>query len=170
MTAKLDSHDNAFSHGKKSSCIPEALEDALTEAAELCSQRKGLLTPLRRKVLALLLEAQRPVKAYDMLGHLKDDGDAKPPTVYRALDFLVEMGLVHRIASLQAFAPCKHWRHHHTAGLLVCDGCGLAAELDIDEVMVSLTGEAATVDFKPEGAVIEVHGLCRVCQSADRSA
>lgn len=167
MTVKPDSPDQSVSYGKRSGCIPDALEDALGEAAELCSQRKGLLTPLRRKVLTLLLEAERPVKAYDMLGQLKDDGDAKPPTVYRALDFLVEMGLVHRIASLQAFAPCKHWRHEHTACLLVCDGCGLAAELDIDDVMVSLTGEAATVDFKPEDAVIEVHGLCRVCQPAE---
>jgi len=140
------------------------LEDALTEASQLCNTRGGDLTPQRKKVLAILLQAQGPVKAYDMLGQLRDDRDAKPQTIYRALDFLIEMGLVHRIASLQAFTPCQHWGHPHTAALLVCDECQTVAELDADDVMASLNMEASSVSFKPADAVIEVHGKCPKCQ------
>lgn len=149
---------------KKAGCTPTTLEEALTEASDICEKWGGHLTPQRKKVLAILLQAHGPVKAYDMLGQLRDDRDAKPQTIYRALDFLVEMGLVHRIASLQAFTPCQHWGHPHTAALLVCDECQTVAELDADDVMASLNIEASSVSFKPAEAVIEVHGKCPTCR------
>jgi len=148
----------------KQGCRPTDLEEALEEATALSAKRGGYLSPQRKKVLSLLLQAAGPVKAYDMLGQLKDDKDAKPQTIYRALDFLVEMGLVHRIASLQAFTPCQHWAHAHSPALLVCDECGTIAELDADDLMAALTGDAASVDFKARDAVVEVQGTCPNCR------
>ena len=148
----------------KQGCRPTDLEEALAEATALSAKRGGYLSPQRKKVLSLLLQATGPVKAYDMLGQLKDDKDAKPQTIYRALDFLVEMGLVHRIASLQAYTPCQHWAHAHSPALLVCDECGAIAELDADDLMTALTGEAASVDFKARDAVVEVQGTCPNCR------
>lgn len=151
-----------MSHERKG-CAPEDVEACLREAAQLSKQRGGNLTPLREKVLKLLLKSERPVKAYDLLGQLKDDREAKPPTVYRALDFLVEMGLAHKIASLQAFVPCRHWSHAHTPALLLCKSCGMITELDADDVAAKLTGEAASVAFASRSALIEVHGTCPDC-------
>ena len=70
-----------------------------------------------------------PSKAYDLLEHLGDDGAAKPPSVYRSLDFLLEMGLAHKIESLNAYVACGHWKHGHAAVFLICDKCGMAGEL-----------------------------------------
>lgn len=144
-------------------CGPGQIEEALSEAEVLCKRRGGALTPLRRQVLTFLLEADRPIKAYDMLQKLRDDRSAKPPTIYRTLDFLIEMGLAHRIESQNAFVPCGHWGHGHVAVFLLCDGCGSAGELDAGETYRKLTHEVGSVDFKMRGAVIEVRGLCRTC-------
>ena len=140
------------------------LKEALVEAADLCEKRGGYLSPHRKKVLSILLQATSSVKAYDKLSQLKDDKTAKPQTVYRAIDFLVGIGLVHRVASLHAYVPCQHWGHAHTAALLICNGCGAITELDAQDLMATLTGEAADVDFKARDAVVEVHGTCPDCR------
>jgi Fur family zinc uptake transcriptional regulator len=144
-------------------CAPVAVADSLREAEKLCEQRGGKLTPLRRKVLTLLLESEGPAKAYDLLGQLGDDGAAKPPSVYRSLDFLLEMGLAHRIESLNAFVACGHWKHGHAAVFLICDSCGTAGELHAGDSVKKLTQEVEGVKFKMRSAVIEVHGLCSAC-------
>lgn len=148
-------------------CADCALEDvvvALQEAEMLIAQRGGESTALRRKILKLLLEAKHPTKAYDLLNMLNATGRAKPPTVYRTLDFLREMGLVHRIESLQAFAICKHWKHEHAAVFLLCDACGTVEELDAAETLRKLKQSAAVVMFKTRDAIIEVHGMCMRCR------
>lgn len=150
---------------KRPGCVPQGLNERLKEAEKVCRERGGNLTPLRQKILTFLLESEKPVKAYDLLDRLKGDQDAKPPTVYRTLDFLEEKGLIHRVASLQAFAPCQHWRHAHTPALLLCDTCGSVAELDADQVMSRLALEAATVAFKSRSALIEIHGTCLDCRA-----
>ena len=114
-------------------------------------------------MLELLLESARPTKAYDVLHRLKDDGDAKPPTVYRALDFLLEMGLIHRIESLKAFAPCGHWAHGHIPVFLICDGCGSVGEINAYDSFKKLGQETGGVDFKLRTAVIEARGHCENC-------
>lgn len=144
-------------------CSPDKPVEALREAADLCSRRGGALTPLRQTVLTFLLEADRPIKAYDMLQKLRDDRSAKPPTIYRTLDFLIEMGLAHRIESLNAFVPCGHWDHGHAAVFLLCDGCGSAGELHAGEAYKKLAHDVAGVSFKMRSAVIEVRGLCQAC-------
>lgn len=144
-------------------CRPVEKEQALAEAEALCRARKAKLTPLRRTVLELLLEQGKPVKAYDLLRDLRDDGEAKPPTIYRALQFLQEMGLVHRIESMQAFSACTHWKHGHTAVFLICDLCGSVAEAAAGDSAKRLMRDAIGVSFKPTSAVIEVRGECSAC-------
>ncbi len=144
-------------------CAPSALADSLRQAEALCEKRGGRLTPLRRKVLTLLLESDGPAKAYDLLGQLGDDGAAKPPSVYRSLDFLLEMGLAHRIESLNAFVACGHWDHGHAAVFLICDKCGSAGELHAHDSVRKLTQEVEGVDFQMRSAIIEVRGVCADC-------
>lgn len=150
--------------------IPRGIQERLAEAEQVCAKRGGNMTPLRRRLLNYLLESERPVKAYDLLDRLKGDQEAKPPTVYRTLDFLEEKGLIHRIASLQAFTPCQNLRHAHTPALLLCDMCGKVTEIDAGGVMSKLTQEAATVTFKSHSALIEVHGTCPDCEAWDGGA
>jgi len=144
-------------------CAPNTVTDSLRQAEMLCEQRGGRLTPLRRKVLTLLLESEGPAKAYDLLGQLGDDGSAKPPSVYRSLDFLLEMGLAHRIESLNAFVACGHWDHGHAAVFLICDSCGSAGELHAGDSVRKLTQEVEATKFKLRSAIIEVRGLCPEC-------
>ena len=127
-------------------------------------QRGGRLTPLRKKVLQLLLESEGPAKAYDLLEHLGDDGAAKPPSVYRSLDFLLEMGLAHKIESLNAYVACGHWKHGHAAVFLICDKCGTAGELHANDSVKKLTQEVESVNFKMRSAVIEIRGCARSAQ------
>jgi Fur family zinc uptake transcriptional regulator len=144
-------------------CSPQNLPVSLQEAETLCEQRGGRLTPLRKKVLQLLLESEGPSKAYDLLEHLGEDGAAKPPSVYRSLDFLLEMGLAHKIESLNAYVACGHWKHGHAAVFLICDKCGMAGELHANDSVKKLTQEVEGVNFKMRNAVIEIRGLCEKC-------
>ncbi|MBU6319810.1 MAG: transcriptional repressor [Alphaproteobacteria bacterium] len=145
------------------SCSHTALADSLRQAEELCEMRGGRLTPLRRKVLTLLLEAGAPAKAYDLLNLMGQDAAAKPPSVYRCLDFLLEMGLAHRIESLNAFVACGHWGHGHAAAFLICDSCGSVGELHAGESARRLAAEIEEVRFRMRSAVIEVRGVCASC-------
>lgn len=145
--------------------LPRDIQERLAEAEQICAERGGNMTPLRRKLLTYLFESERPVKAYDLLDRLRRDQKAKPPTVYRTLDFLEEKGLIHRIASLQAFTPCQNLRHAHTPALLVCDACGAVLELNAEAVTSKLAQEATAVSFKPCKALIEVHGTCSDCRA-----
>ena len=144
-------------------CTPDEITELLVEAAEICRARRGKLTPLRRRVLTLLLESPRPVKAYDLLEKLEDGREAKPPTIYRTLDFLVEMGLVHKLESLQSFLACGHWKHAHAAVFLICTNCGSVAELDAKGALAKLSQETQGVAFKPRSTIIEVRGICAEC-------
>jgi len=141
----------------------QEVERAMREAATLCKRRGGGMTPLRQKALTLLLEADGPTKAYDLLTRLRDDGGAKPPTVYRTLGFLLKMGLIHRVESLQAYAPCRDWSHDHAPAFLICDACGAVEEIDVGESLVSFTRESRRVGFKAGAAVVEIRGACATC-------
>ena len=144
-------------------CVPADIETALTEAQALCEARGQKLTPLRRHVLRLLLEAGQPAKAYDLLQHLAGEGAAKPPTIYRALDFLRDMKLAHKIESLNAYVACGHMDHAHVAVFLICEACGKASELHAVETPLALAAEAAAAGFRVRRSVIEVQGMCADC-------
>jgi Fur family zinc uptake transcriptional regulator len=144
-------------------CSHDTVAEQLIQAEAICRARGGRLTPLRRQVLTLLLQSPAPAKAYDLLAQLGDSGAAAPPTVYRSLDFLLEMGLAHRIESLNAFVACGHWRHGHAAVFLICDRCGSAGELHSDAATQRLGEDAKAVGFRMRVAVIEIRGVCAAC-------
>jgi Fur family zinc uptake transcriptional regulator len=147
--------------------------DALAAAIDLCERRGNRLTPVRRRVLELVWRSHEPVGAYALLELLRDDGwSAAPPTVYRALDFLLENGLIHRIESRNAFVGCNDPRHPHQSQHLICRQCGAVTELAADAVLGALHASAAAVGFTVERQTIEVSGICRACAGdrADRQA
>ena len=144
------------------------VHSALTEADVLCAQKGLRLTALRRRVLELVWQSHKPLGAYDILAVLSElDGRrAAPPTVYRALDFLLENGLVHRIASLNAFIGCSHPEHAHQGQFLICRNCHAAIELEQKSISDAIVSSALGVGFTVEGQTVEVVGLCSGCQEA----
>ena len=134
-------------------------------AVEQACKTRGLrLTPLRAQVLALVAVAGKPVKAYDLLDKMKvENGSSAPPTVYRALDFLLEQGFIHRLASINAFVSCHHPQVQHSVPFLICDGCQNSVELEDDGVSHLLEKQANAQGFKTRAQILEVHGLCSDC-------
>ncbi|QQN27027.1 Fur family transcriptional regulator [Pseudomonas syringae group genomosp. 3] len=141
---------------------------ALAEAETLCTQQGLRLTTLRRRVLELVWQSHKPLGAYDILAVLsEEDGRrAAPPTVYRALDFLLENGLVHRIASLNAFTGCNHPTHAHQGQFLICRLCHAAIELQHPAISNAVVDAAAGVGFAVEGQTVEIVGVCAGCKAA----
>lgn len=129
------------------------LAKALAHAESVCTNKGERLTDSRRRALELVLMADGPIKAYDMIAAF-GTAPAKPPTVYRALDFLVSAGLVHRIESLNGYVPCRG-HGAHTAAFLICDGCGHVEE--------QVLPAPQTPHFTPNRWVIEAHGHCAAC-------
>lgn len=150
-------------HHANTPCSPQEADAFLAEAEDLVAAKGQKLTPIRRKVLHLLLESEEPAKAYDLLANLDGEGAAKPPTVYRALDFLQEMGLAHKIESLNAYVACGHANHEHSAVFLICQTCGAAEELHATETSEALSKETSSAGFVIQNAVIEARGTCRKC-------
>lgn len=131
-------------------------------------QRQLHFTPLRRKVLELLLAGHRPAKAYDLMQHLYEGEEtAKPPTVYRTLDFLCEHGLVHKLRSQDAYIACTHAGLEHGCHFLVCERCGEVAECCNDEVAALLMETASAQGFRIHRSIVEIEGVCSRCKAAD---
>lgn len=129
-----------------------------------CEERGLRLTPLRLSVLELIAASDKPVKAYDLLDKLKDDrAGAAPPTVYRALDFLLENAFIHKLESINAYVSCHHPQQAHQVPFLICDVCASAVEL-CDERVANLLGEQAKErGFRARAQTLEVHGVCAQC-------
>lgn len=145
----------------------ECVHDALHTATELCAKRGARLTDIRRRVLELVWRSHEPVGAYALLDALKGDGfSAAPPTVYRALDFLMAQGLVHRIASLNAFIGCPHPRHPHDGQYLICEACGSVTEIAADGIGGAIDHAAAAEGFAVARRTVELFGRCARCQAA----
>lgn len=162
--AQSDAHPHGHTHGPANTpCAPQDADAFLAEAETLVARRGQKMTRIRRKVLRLLLESDGPAKAYDLLANLDGEGAAKPPTIYRALDFLQETGLVHKIESLNAYVACGHTSHSHSAVFLICEECQSAEELHAVETSKALEKETEAAGFHLTRAVIEVRGRCRRC-------
>jgi Fur family transcriptional regulator, zinc uptake regulator len=154
MPFQTQSHDHE-------SCI----EDALDRAAQLCAERGARLTELRRQVLQLVWRGHEPVGAYAVLEALRrSHAGAAPPTVYRALDFLIEHGLIHRIESLNAYVGCPRPERPHVSQFLICGGCGAIAELDDPAIAAAVLRRAGELGFLVEQQTIELRGLCPRCR------
>lgn len=140
---------------------------ALTRADALCARRGARLTTLRRRVLELVWSSHRPRGAYAILEDL-GHGGGRPPaplTVYRALDFLVEQGLVHRIESLNAFVGCPMPGDAHSGQFLVCEDCGTTIEVNDDRVAAAIAASAGDLGFRVARPTVEIRGLCPACQT-----
>lgn len=154
---------NVYNSHDHHACIHTAVARAQT----LCAEQGARLTPVRQRVLELVWANHKPVGAYDLLPTLAAEGfNSAPPTVYRALDFLLELGLVHRISSLNAFVGCDHPGHAHPSCFFVCRSCGKAQELDPKQVEQISRQAEATLGVKVEQQITELTGLCPQCQAA----
>ena len=141
------------------------IEAQLDAAARTCTWQGGQLTELRRLVLALILEAESPATAYQLLDRLKQTRKgAAPPTIYRALDFLIEQRLIHKVERLNAFIPCNEAvPHDHPVQFLICRRCGSVAEIEDLAVSKALEHAAQREGFHSSKAVVELDGTCAAC-------
>ena len=153
------------------------VDQALSAAEEICAGRNARLTPLRRQVLELVWRSHEPIGAYDVLAKLQRDGTssedgrpAAPPTVYRALDFLLKHQLVHRIESMNAYVGCPHPDSEHNGQFLICTQCGNAAEIDDPAIRRAIGEHARKIGFTIERITVEVSGLCPKCGAKSRKA
>lgn len=138
---------------------------ALEQAANLCHRRGVRLTEPRRRVLEIIWNSPTPLGAYAILDALRDDGrQGAPPTVYRALDFLLEQGLIHRLASLNVFTGCRQPDCHHSGQFLICRDCGQVDELSNTVVEDLLRAEASSREFELLSQMVEVLGRCPDCR------
>lgn len=143
----------------------DSLSRGLAAAEARCEAAGQRMTPPRRRVLEMLLQAGQPVKAYDLIAAFGEDGaPAKPPTVYRALDFLSKQGLAHRIESLNAFIACGGGGEGHAAAFLICDCCGATREI-APAGTAEIERLAGAEGFSLTGLMVEAHGLCSDCRS-----
>ena len=132
--------------------------------AAACDARGLKLTAMRRRVLELIAVADKPVKAYDLLDQLRPEvARAAPTQVYRALDFLVENGFVHKLESINAFTSCHHPAERHTVPFFICSRCGGATEFCDSKVAEMLVAHAAKLGFTAQAQTLEVHGVCARC-------
>ena len=136
-------------------------------AIDLCAERGVRLTALRSLVLELILQSHQPVGAYELLDILKNERrNAQPPTVYRALNFLLDLGLIHRIESLNAYVGCDAPHTNHYAQFLICNGCGAAAEISDVRLDKAINALAKDAKFTVNHRSIEVEGQCPNCQAS----
>lgn len=143
-------------------CVHEAMAAAETE----CRRQGARLTDIRRRVLELVWESHQPVGAYSLLETLSREGrSAAPPTVYRALEFLQAHGLVHRVALLNAFVGCSRPGYPHAGKFLLCVGCGMAAELEDEQIDRTVTDAASRLGFSVSRQTVEVEGICPACRA-----
>lgn len=144
-----------------------ASERYLARVEEICRLRGATLTPIRRDVLCLLFESPNGLKAYDLLARIREGrSNAAPPTVYRALDFLIEHGLVHKIGRINQYVACRHESHRLPSLYLLCPRCGgvdeLADEALADSLLASVGGAGHELD-SPE---VEITAICPACRLA----
>ncbi|MBO9478679.1 transcriptional repressor [Shimia sp. R11_0] len=152
-------HTVGFNKHDHAACVGGGLR----AAEETCAKQGLRLTKGRRRVLEILLQEHRAMGAYDILSILAEEGYAsQPPVVYRALDFLVGNGFVHKIQKLNAYVACAHPGDSHTPVFLICRGCEAVAETAA--TLKTTLGEAAKkVGFTIETTIVEAEGLCPVC-------
>lgn len=140
------------------------IDAALLHAKEICLTQGWRLTPIRQRVLELVWQSHKAVKAYDLLDVLQSEqASAKPPTVYRALDFLLEAGLIHKVNSLNAFVGCSHPTKKHRCMFLICQECGQVDECCDEDLSKSLQKVADKANYHLTNIAVELTGRCASC-------
>jgi Fur family zinc uptake transcriptional regulator len=149
------------------SCV----SDAIRTAEQLCRERGLRLTAIRRRVLELVWGSHKPVGAYDILELLgRESESAAPPTVYRALEFLIEAGLVHRLDSLNAFIGCPDPVQSHAGQFLICKKCRSVTELSETGIEELVSETARQRGFTAQRQMLEIEGVCKNCRTTPQSA
>lgn len=137
----------------------------MARARNFCEGKGARFTPLRERVYQILLDCNGAVGAYEVLDRLKQtEASAKPATVYRTLDFLLEFGLIHRVESTNAFVACYHFGCQHPVQFLICDSCGQVEEIQSAGIKETLDKQAQSRGFKVIKQTIEAHGTCAACR------
>ncbi|MDP1541189.1 MAG: Fur family transcriptional regulator [Moraxellaceae bacterium] len=141
------------------------IRTALAKAEKTCTDAGVRLTPTRRRVLELIWASHKPLGAYDLLDQLSQEGHKPaPPTVYRALDFLLAQHLIHRIASLNAFTGCTAPEHSHSGYFLICQLCGNAEEIiDSPTLEKAIKNAVDAANFVVASGTLELSGTCQHC-------
>lgn len=145
---------------------------AVTAAEHACRARGVQLTKIRRTVLEALSRANHPLGAYELMSMLERTSGRRisPPTIYRALEFLLEQRFISRIETKNAFVPCSHPDHPHACVFFICDRCGASAEVENPAVEYMFDRDAETLGFRIGKRVVELQGTCATCQtSGDQS-
>ena len=142
------------------------IETALEAAQKICEVRETRFTPLRRRVLELVWSKHKPITAYEVLD-LLSEGQKRvaPPTVYRALDFLIEEGFVHRIESLNAFVGCSNPAHKHQGHFMICTNCSNVMEMDERSLHDVIEKASAANGYSYENSILEIAGICENCRN-----
>jgi Fur family zinc uptake transcriptional regulator len=142
--------------------------DLIARAERTCARRGSKLTGQRRNILACVAQGHSAVGAYDIIERMAERGSRPAPiTVYRALDFLQAHGLVHKIESRNAFIACSHAHEGKPAALLICETCGIVAELDAPEIFERMVQKAMAQEFTPSHTLIEMSGTCGACHGGN---
>ena len=143
------------------------MHNLLIEKIEtLCKKRGIKLTTQRRTVLDIMLTANKAMSAYDLLDLLKlSEPQAKPPTIYRALEFLLEQGFIHKVESSNSYIICPHFQDpEHISILFICDKCQQIIEKHSQDIEHQFKQLAQQRDFLIKHSVLEIHGFCQQCQ------
>lgn len=162
--APAQKHQSGISREHRLHDHDVCVDEAMNVARALCEERAVALTPIREKVLQIVWRSHKPVGAYEVLDELsRTHKAARPPTVYRALDFLMAEGLIHKIESLNAYLGCVEAGAPHTSQFLICRKCGTAEEIVDPKLDKALDAAARHVRFIVEHKVVEIAGLCAPC-------
>ena len=140
------------------------IDEAMHKADMICNDKGLRFTDLRRRVLEMIWQNHGPAKAYDILDKLREDEtSAKPPTVYRTLDFLLENGLVHKLSSINSYIGCSHPLKHNECYFLICNKCSEIRECCNSALAQAIFSTSSKNKFKPKHITLEIQGECQEC-------
>lgn len=143
----------------------QCMKSALRQAEHYCQQNSLRFTKVRKRALGILLESHTALGAYELLSRLSDEGlGSKPPVAYRALNFLLTHGFIHRVEKLNAFVACAYPGANHQPAFLICNGCGSVAEAKVAVTEARLASAAEQSGFQISHAILEADGQCPECQ------
>lgn len=143
----------------------KCIDEAIKKAKALCHANKVFLTPLRQAILELIWQSHSPLKAYDILKQLKaTNSSARPITIYRSLDFLIENKMIHKIESQNSFFGCSHPGEHRNCYFTICQKCRAVKELCNDEFSSRIQEQIKKSNFQTKNIILEIQGLCSDCR------
>ena len=140
------------------------IKNALARANKICTEKQVRLTPIRSKVLELIWQSHKPIKAYDLLAQLSNHNHIeKPPTVYRALEFLLDNQLIHKIESSNTYIGCEFDHKCGDTQFFICDQCDEVKEVQESKLDQTLLETSQKQGFIPHQTHVEIHGICAQC-------